>query len=382
MSKKKIVILGTVHPFRGGLATFNERMARELIAQGHEVILYTFSLQYPNFLFPGKTQYSDDPKPTDLDIRVKVNSVNPFNWLKVGRELRKMAPDILLMKFWIPFIGPSLGTIARRARKSGKTKAIVVVDNMIPHERRPGDMALIRYFAKSVQGFVAMSKTVQADIDKFRKEKPVIYSPHPLYDNFGEFIERQTAKAQLGLDPEKRYLLFFGFIRDYKGLDLALEAMADPRFADSNIQLVVAGEFYSDSKPYTDLIERLGIQDRVVLRTDFIPNSDVGKYFCAADMIVQPYKSATNSGVTQVAYHFNVPMLVTNVGGLAEIVLHDKVGYVTPREPKVIADSIFDFYDRDREAEFKANIREEKKRFGWDHFVGEILKMAETIPMK
>ena len=381
MRSKKIILCGTAHPFRGGgLATFNERMARELIAQGHEVIIYTFSLQYPGFLFPGKSQYSDEPAPDDLDIHIKINSINPFNWLKVGREIRKMAPDILLMKFWIPFIGPSLGTIARRVRKNGKTKAVVVVDNMIPHERRPGDMMLIRYFAKSVDGFLAMSRAVETDIDSFNTAKPVVYFPHPVYDNFGDAEEKSAAKSALGLESDIKYLLFFGFIRDYKGLDLALRAVADARLA--NVKLIVAGEFYTDSKPYLDLIAELGIENRIELRTDFIPNSEVGRYFSAADIIVQPYKTATQSGVTQIAYHFDKPMLVTDVGGLPEIVPHGKVGYVVPRDPQKIADALADFFVEKREDEFIANIREEKKRFGWDHFVNEIIALADNISKK
>ncbi len=379
MAKKRIVIIGTTYPFRGGLATFNERMAREFIAEGHEVTIYTFSLQYPNFLFPGKTQLSEEEVPSGLDIKIKVNSVNPFNWLKVGKELRKMAPDLVLMKFWIPFIGPSLGTIARRARKNGHTKVISVVDNMIPHEQRIGDMKLIRYFARSVDGFVAMSRSVEQDIHSFKTGKPVVFAPHPIYDNFGARYEKEEAKRLLGLDPAFNYLLFFGFIRDYKGLDLALEAMADPRLAAKPVKLIVAGEYYTDAKPYNDLIAKLGIADRLELRTDFIPNTEVGKYFCASDMIVQPYKDATQSGVTQIAYHFHKPMLVTNVGGLPEIVPHGRVGYVTEVDVTAIADALVDFYDQGREQAMIAEVIQEKPRFGWDYFCTLIHALSDQI---
>ncbi len=375
MDKKRIVILGTTYPFRGGLAAFNERLAREFIAEGHEVTIFTFSLQYPKFLFPGKTQELQEAAPTGLDIHIKVNSVNPFNWLKVGRELRKMAPDLLVMKFWIPFMGPSLGTIARKARKNGKTKAVAIVDNMIPHERRIGDMQLIRYFARSIDAFVAMSHSVENDIHSFKTGKPVVFAAHPIYDNFGDRFEKQEAKKLLGLDPEFSYLLFFGFIRDYKGLDLALKAMADPRMAGRKVKLIVAGEFYKDPKPYLDLIANLGIEDRLVLRTDFIPNHEVGKYFSASDMIVQPYKEATQSGVTQIAYHFHKPMLVTNVGGLPEIVPHGRVGYVTEVSEKAIADALVDFCDQNREASMVQEVIHDKPKFLWDHFTGEIWKL-------
>jgi D-inositol-3-phosphate glycosyltransferase len=379
MAKKRIVIIGTTYPFRGGLATFNERMAREFIAEGHEVTIYTFSLQYPNFLFPGKTQLSEEEVPSGLEIKIKVNSVNPFNWLKVGKELRKLAPDLVVMKFWIPFIGPSLGTIARRVRKNGKTKVISVVDNMIPHEKRIGDMKLIRYFARSVDGFVAMSRSVEQDIHSFKTGKPVVFAPHPIYDNFGAHFEKEEAKRLLGLDPAFNYLLFFGFIRDYKGLDLALEAMADPRLAAKPLKLIVAGEYYTDAKPYNDLIAKLGIADRLELRTDFIPNTEVGKFFCASDMIVQPYKDATQSGVTQIAYHFHKPMLVTNVGGLPEIVPHGRVGYVTEVDATAIADALVDFYDQEREQAMIQEVIQEKPRFGWDYFCTLIHALSDQI---
>ena len=378
---RDIILLGTTFPFRGGgIATFNERLARQFIAEGHKVTIFTFSLQYPSFLYPGKTQYSEDPAPDDLDIHIKVNSINPFNWFKVGREIRKMAPDLLVMKFWIPFIGPSLGTIARRARKNGKTKAIVVVDNMIPHESRIGDSTLIKYFAKSVDGFLAMSRSVQKDIESFNTGKPTVFAAHPVYDNFGAQHEKSAAKKLLGLDESVGYLLFFGFIRDYKGLDLAIEAMADPRLKSKKIKLLIAGEFFSDSKPYDDLIARLDIADKIELRTDFIANDDVGKYFCASDIIVQPYKTATQSGVTQIAYHFDKPMLVTNVGGLAEIVPDGKVGYVTDVDVKAIADALVDFYDNEREAAMIEEVVKEKVRFGWDFFVEQLFELADKIP--
>jgi D-inositol-3-phosphate glycosyltransferase len=379
MAQKRIVIVGTTYPFRGGLATFNERLARELMAEGHEVTIYTFSFQYPNFLFPGTTQMSDEPAPEGLDIRIKVNSVNPFNWLKVGKALRKMAPDLILMKFWIPFIGPSLGTIARRVRKNGKTRVISIVDNMIPHEKRIGDMKLIRYFARSVDAFVAMSRSVEQDIHSFDTGKPVVFAAHPIYDNFGASYEKEEAKRLLGLDPQFSYVLFFGFIRDYKGLDLALAAMADRRLADKPFKLIVAGEFYSDSKPYLDQIAKLGIADRLVLRTDFIANTDVGKYFCASDMIVQPYKTATQSGVTQIAYHFHKPMLVTNVGGLPEIVPHGRVGYVTEVNATAIADALVDFYENGREQAMINEVIADKPLFKWDYFCTLIHELSDKI---
>ncbi|MFN8298317.1 MAG: glycosyltransferase [Chitinophagales bacterium] len=376
----KVVILGSAHPLRGGLASYNERLAREFMRQGHSVQIYTFSLQYPEFLFPGKSQYSDQPSPDDLYIHVKVNSVNPLNWLKIGKEIAALNADLLIVKFWLPFMAPCLGTIARKVKKNGKTKVISILDNVIPHEKRPGDMAFIRYFVNSVDGFVAMSDSVLTDLRKFDTEKPAVYSPHPLFDNFGESITKPEAYEKLGLELSTEYMLFFGFIRDYKGLDLLLEAMADERVRALNVKLLVAGEFYTDAKPYWDQITRLGIADKLILKTDFIPDNEVRNYFCAADLVVQPYKHATQSGVTQICYHFDRPMLVTNVGGLPEMVPDGKVGYVVEPAPKSIADAIVDFYANHRELRFRDNIRLEKKKYAWSNMLAKIAEVTALIP--
>lgn len=375
----KVVILGSAHPFRGGLAAYNERLAREFIRQGHSVQIYTFSLQYPEFLFPGTSQYSEQAAPDDLYIHVKVNSVNPLNWFSVGKEIAKLNADLLIVKFWLPFMGPSLGTICRQVKKNGKTKIISIIDNIIPHEKRIGDWQLAKYFVNSVDGFIAMSDSVLEDLKKFDSKKPKAFSPHPLFDNFGEAVNKVQAYEHLGLEVNSDYLLFFGFIRDYKGLDLVLEAMADPRVKDLNFNLIVAGEFYTDAQPYWDQITRLGIADKLILKTDFIPDDEVRYYFCAADMVVQPYKHATQSGVTQICYHFDRPMLVTNVGGLPEIVPNGKVGYVVEPNAQAIADAIVDFYGNHREFIYRDNIKVEKKKFAWSAMLDKIFEMASGI---
>jgi glycosyltransferase involved in cell wall biosynthesis len=368
----KVVILGSAHPLRGGLASYNERLARAYIEQGHKVLIYTFSLQYPSFLFPGTTQYSDQPIPDDLFIHVKVNSVNPFNWWQVGKEIAALQADLLLVKFWLPFMGPCLGTIARLVRKNGKTKVISIIDNIIPHEKRPGDFTLAKYFVNSVDGFIAMSESVLGDLNKFDASKPKLYSPHPLFDNFGEAVKKNEAYEKLGLAINEEHLLFFGFIRDYKGLDLLLHAMIDERIRQMHVKLIVAGEFYSDPKPYLELIKELKLEDKLILRTDFIADDEVRYYFCAADMVVQPYKHATQSGVTQICYHFDRPMLVTNVGGLPEMVPHGKVGYVVAPEAKAIADAIVDFYVNHQEFKMRDTIKIEKKKYAWTEMLDKI----------
>jgi len=371
-TKRKIVIIGSAYPLRGGLSAYNERLAKAYLDNGDDVIIYTFSLQYPNFLFPGKTQYADGPPPEKLDIRVKINSINPLNWFKVGKELKKLNPDMVIIKFWIPFMAPCLGKIARIIKKNKYSKVISIIDNIIPHEKRPGDHLLAKYWVKSVDGFVVMSRAVLDDLNIFDKQKPKLYCPHPLYDNFGEFIEKDKAREMLGLTVDEKYILSFGFIRDYKGLDLLLEAMADERIRKAKIKLLVAGEFYTDSKPYFDIIEKHNLHESVIMSNDFIPDGDVAKYFCASDIVVQPYKNATQSGVTQIAYHFDKPMITTNVGGLAEIVPDGKVGYVIKPNVLDISNAILNFFEKDKENEFVNNVKSEKLKYSWENIIKSI----------
>ena len=373
----RVVIIGPAYPLRGGLATYNEQLARAFRAAGDEVRLVTFSLQYPNFLFPGQTQFSTEAGPSDLAIEVSLNSVNPLSWLAVGRRLRRERPDLVVFRFWLPFMGPALGTVARLVRRNGHTRVVAITDNVIPHEKRPGDRLLTRYFLRACDGFVTMSRSVLSDLQRLGfGGKPALYRPHPLYDNFGPIRPKAKALAALKLPDNVGYLLFFGFIRAYKGLDILLEAFADARIAMLPIKLIIAGEFYEDAAPYKAVIQEYKLQDRLILATDFIPNEEVVNYFCAADLIVQPYKNATQSGVSQIAYHFERPMLVTNVGGLAELIPAGVVGYVVSPTAAAIADAVVDFYANRREAGFAAGVREEKKRFSWPAMVGALKEVA------
>ncbi len=373
----KVIIVGTAYPYRGGLSAFNERLAREYQQQGHEVEIYTFTVQYPSFLFPGKTQYSDEPAPSDITIHRRVHSCNPFNWCCVGNEIARKRPDLLITKYWLPFMAPCLGTIERRVRRNGHTRAVAILDNMIPHEHRPGDKMFSRYFVRSTHGFVAMSRSVLADLSLFDTKKPRVFCPHPLYDHYGTLIAKEDAKALLRLAPDEKYVLFFGFIRAYKGLDLLLQAFADPRLKALGVKLLVAGEFYGDPKPYMEQIAQLNIADRVVLHTDFIPDSEVNRYFRAADIVAQPYKSATQSGVTQIAYHFEKPMLVTRVGGLAEIVPDGQAGYVVEPHASAIADALVRYYSEEKEAAFTAATIQEKKKYSWHNMTDAINKLIQ-----
>lgn len=371
----RIGIAGTAWPYRGGLAAFNERLARQFNAEGHEVKIFTFSMQYPDFLFPGRTQYSDAPRPEDLSICRTINSVNPFSWFKTARAIRKADIDILVIKFWIPLMAPCLGTVARLARRKG-IRVVSILDNVIPHEPHFWDKWLIRYFIRSVDSFIAMSESVREDCLKFlpaSRHDVVTLSPHPLYDNFGEAVTKTDARSFLGLQQDKTILLFFGFIRDYKGLDLLMQAYKKAYTKD--LLLVVTGEFYNNAQQYSELEKELGLEGTIEWRTDFIPDDKVRYYFSAADLIVQPYKTATQSGVTQIAYHFERPMLVTRVGGLAEIVPNGKVGYVCEVNEDEIAEAIRSFAAMDtkqRDASFRKNIQNEKQKYAWSAMTAKI----------
>ncbi len=368
----KIIIVGTAFPYRGGLATFNERLAHEYIHEGHDVEIVTFTLQYPAFLFPGKTQFSTEFAPQELKITRRINAINPLNWIKVGCEIKRKSPDLIVFCYWMAFMAPCYGTIARYAR-APKTKLVGLIHNMIPHEPSLLDKLFPSYFVKSMDGFVAMAASVIVDINRFDKDnKPKALSPHPIYDHYGDKLNKKEAALKLGLHEQEHFILFFGFIRQYKGLDLLLEAFADKRLREFPVKLIVAGEFYENPAPYLQQIIRLGIDNYVELRTKFIPDSKVRYYFSVADLVAQPYRSATQSGVSQIAYHFENPMLVTNVGGLAEIVPNGKVGYVVNVDPKQIADALVDFFEHQRSDQFIKNIKTEKQKYEWSRMTAAI----------
>ena len=372
----KIVILGTSWPYRGGLATFNERLAQQFVSEGHEVELWTFTLQYPSFLFPGKTQYTSEPAPKDLVVRRELNSCNPFNWIRVGRAIRKAAPDMLICCYWMSFFAPCYGMVSRMAKKNGKTRCIALVHNMIPHEPNILDKLFAPYFVKSQDAFVALSDSVVKDIDRLDKAgKPKTFSPHPIYDHYGERMAKVEACKALDLPEDKNYMLFFGLVRAYKGLDLLLAAFGVVKDQLLDLQLIIAGEFYEDEDKYRTQIASLGLNDRVIIRNEFIPDGDLRKYFGAADLIVQPYKTATQSGVTQVAFHFEKPMLVTNVGGLGEIVHDHQMGYACEPTAEAIAADILDYYQQNRQNTYTAYLQKEKTKYAWSNMTKAYLNI-------
>jgi glycosyltransferase involved in cell wall biosynthesis len=367
-----IISIGPAHPYRGGLATFNDRLTSQFAKEGAEIEIFTFSLQYPKLLFPGKTQFTDGPKPDEIKITRILNSINPSNWVSTGIRIKKLKPDILLIRFWLPFMGPCFGTIARIAKSNKHTKVICIFDNVIPHEKGIGDQLLTRYFTKCIDGAIVMSKSVGDDLLKFRANIPLKLSPHPLFDNYGTIEPREVAISKLNLNQSDSYLLFFGFIRAYKGLDLLLTAFSDKRLRNRNLKLIVAGEFYEDDSPYKNIVKSAGLENDVIFYDHFIRDEEVNHFFGVADLVVQPYKSATQSGVTQIAYFFEKPMLVTDVGGLREIVPDGICGYVVKPEPKEIADALVDFYDNGKKELLVEGVKKEKEKFSWEKMTAAI----------
>jgi glycosyltransferase involved in cell wall biosynthesis len=373
----QLIIIGPAWPLRGNLAAFDEKLAASFIEAGIKTKLSTFSLQYPGFLFPGSTQYSSDPAPEGLTIEVVINSINPFNWIKVGLRIKNEKPDLIIVRYWLPFMGPCLGTILRIVKWNKHTKVIAIVDNMIPHEKRIGDQLFTKFFVGGVDGFLTMSKKVQNDVKTFTT-KPSCVSPHPIYDHFGETMPKVEARKLLNLEENDKVILFFGFVRAYKGLDLLIEAMNEPAIKEAGIKLVIAGEFYEAPEPYLAQIENLNLTDTVSVYNKYIGEKEVKLYASAADFIIQPYKNATQSGVTPMAYHFLKPMLVTNVGGLADTVPHDKVGLVVEPNVQEIAKGIIQLYEKGVD-HFLPNLITEKKKYSWEQMRQSFLTLYQQL---
>lgn len=369
-------MLGPAYPFRGGVATHNERLATELQHAGHTVRIHTFTVQYPSWLFPGRTQYREGAPPVGLDIQRSIHSLGPASWWKTARTLWRWRPDLTIAKFWLPVMGLSLGSVLRLL--SNQTKRVAILHNLIPHEARPGDRLFTRYFIGSVDGAIAMSAAVATDWQRLT-QKPVYLLFHPLYDHYGTPMPRAEACTALGLDPAYRYLLFFGLIRPYKGLDLLLEAWRSPqlrRFSD--VKLLIAGELYEPYEKYRPLLEALENKDRVIFHEGFVPDEKVRYYFSAADAVVQPYRTATQSGVTQIAYHFEKPMVVTNVGGLPEMVPDGEVGFICEANPAALAHALEKLLTHPMDR-FLPAIRVVKQRFSWTTFVEGLLDFVQTL---
>lgn len=363
------MIVGPAHPYRGGIASFNERMASEFQNHGWKVTLVTFTLQYPSFLFPGKDQLHDGPAPENLTIYRKLNSINIFSWFRTASFIRKLKPDLVISHFWHPYLGPAIGNVLKNA----KTKNISIVHNLYPHERKLGDNNLIRKFMSNTQKYIALSKKVQQDLRKHTQDENILLTPHPVYDNYGEKVGRTDALKELNLSTDFQYVLFFGLIRAYKGLDLLLDAFAKFNKQNKKVKLLVAGEFYEQQAKYLNQIDKLEIKNDVIFHDKYIANNRVKYYFSACDLVAQTYHRATQSGIMQIAIHFEKPMLVTNVGGLGEMIQNGKHGYVTEVNDNKIANALLDFFSTEKSQEvFSKELPSLKQKYSWQAFYKQI----------
>ncbi|MCL1937625.1 MAG: glycosyltransferase [Candidatus Azobacteroides sp.] len=369
----KIALLSPFYPYRGGIAQFSGRLYKAL-EEENEVKAFSFLRLYPDFLFPGKTQYTNDKEnTTDVPTERILDSLNPFSYEKTVRAIEKFQPDILLVAYWMSFFVPAYGYIVSRLRK--KTKIIILVHNAIPHEPRFFDKALAKLLFNRSDGFIVMSRTVEKDLLALSPEAPRLLKPHPLYDHFGEKIEQTEALKALGINLNKKTLLFFGLIRDYKGLDLLIDAMA---LLDSSYQLLIAGETYGSFDKYQKQLDVSPAKDRIYLFNRYIDDSEVSLLFSAADLLVLPYKSATQSGIIPVAYHFELPVVATDIGGLREMIEPAGTGIITLPESAAIAKGVEQIFSSDISI-FTNNIKKEKQNLNWETFAHSLTAFAEKI---
>lgn len=378
----KIIICGTAYPMRGAFAQLNA-MLYEHLSKEHSVKIYSFKRQYPELLFPGKTQFEQGeeivPVPSENNI-ITIDSINPFNWKITGKKIAEENPDLVIFRYWMPFFAPCFGKIAKTIKKYSKAKILFICDNVIPHENRPGDGYLTRYAFKQVDYFVVQSKSVEKELAEFNPEnKPHLLTHHPLYDNYGDLQNKINSRKYLQekyhvkTTPENEVILFFGYIRKYKGLDVLLDAM--PAIVSKrNIKLIIAGEFYDNENKYLEKLKELNIPDNISLVKDFIPSSDVKYFFSACDLVVLPYLSATQSGIIPVAYFYDKPVVVTDVGALTEVVTDGKTGYVVkPNDVNSLANAILKFFESGDRSEIESNIVTEKKKYDWETFTKGII---------
>ena len=370
----KIAFLSAFYPFRGGIAQFNANLYREL-QKNNQVIPFTFKRQYPEFLFPGKTQYvTKDDCALHIDSIPVLDTANPLNYRKCAKQIMKTNPDVLVMRYWMTYFAPSLGTVANYFKKRG-CRVVSILDNVVPHEQHFFDKSLTTWFLKQNSGFLVMSKSVRNDMLSLHPDAKFVLKEHPLYNHFGEKLTKRLAIEQLELDPDKKILLFFGLIRDYKGLDLLIDAMT---LLDESYQLIIAGECYGDFEKYQQAIDRSSAHSRIKVINRYIADKEVPQLFSATDLLVAPYRSATQSGVIPVAYHFDVPVLATDVGGLKESIERAGTGLVCLPTAESLSENIRKFFLSDREI-FINNIQKEKDALSWEAFADALIGFIENL---
>ena len=372
----KIVIVGPAYPLRGAMAQMNAILGHHL-SQKHDVQIVSFTRQYPSLLFPGKSQIDPGKPLFNVPTVSLIDSINPISWYRAARYITNQKPDVIIFRYWMPFFAPCFGSIARLVKRKINAQVIFICDNIVPHEKRPGDGALTKYAFHSADAFVVLSKEVEKDLVRILPNVRYIVSPHPLYDVFGTLQSKEEARKKLGLKDE-RVMLFFGYVRSYKGLSVLIDAMLKIQEM-APVTLLIVGEFYEDEKKYRAMIHRHGLENCIQIHSQYIPNDEVATFFSAADVVVLPYISATQSGIIQIAYHFNKPVITTHVGGLSEVVIHGHTGFVIPpNNPDALTKAVMEFYNKHCEEEFAKNISEEKRQYSWDKFIERL----ETLFVK
>jgi glycosyltransferase involved in cell wall biosynthesis len=371
----RIAFLSPFYPYRGGIAQPSALLYREL-EKAHEIKAFTFTRQYPGILFPGSNQYVTEKDNADKIPAVRcLDTINPFSWKQAANEILDLKPELFLSAFWMPFFAPSYGFVSKRVRR--KAKAISILHNVIPHEKRIGDEALLKYFLKQNDGFGVMSESVRNDLLKIIPTAQYFFHELPLYDHYGKLIEQKTAKEALGIPGDKKVLLFFGFIRDYKGLDLLIDAVSK---LDDSYVLVIAGEVYGSFEKYQKQIDALNLNHRIIQHVRYISDDEVPLFFSAADVCVLPYRSATQSGVTSIAWHFNLPVIATDVGGLKESIQYRNTGLIADEpESDTIAILIQRYFFENVKNKFVNNIIALKDKLSWHHYAKSLLDFAGKL---
>jgi glycosyltransferase involved in cell wall biosynthesis len=368
----RIVIVGPFPPLRGGISMFNHSLAEEL-SKDHKVHRVSFSLQYPKLLFPGKSQYFDFD---GEKAKAMISSINPFSWKKTAGFINRINPDLVIIQYWMPFFAPAFSSIAKGVKKGCGAQIIVNCNNITPHEPRAMDALMTARFFDNCDGFIVMSETVENDLLKNIPNPKYQKTPHPIYDVFGKSVDKDKAKEMIGVTEDKT-ILNFGLIRDYKGLDILIESAKLLKEKLDNFKIMVVGDCYGNQNDYIQLAEENGVSDIIDFRFEFVPNEKVNQYFCAADLVVLPYKSATQSGVVPIAYHFDKPVVVSNVGGLPEIVVEGKTGFICEPNSTSMVEGILKYYESDLE-QYSPFIAEYKKKLSWENFARVVLELAQS----
>lgn len=375
---KRLIIIGPAYPLRGGPAVFNENLALHCIQSGIETEIISYSFQYPSFLFPGSSQLNASHAPKDhIKRSALIHTLNPISWWKTAKYIKKQKPDAILIRFWLPFFAPALGSIARMVRQ--KTRVLALTDNVFPHEKRIGDSILIRYFLKPCDGFLTMSQTVKQELEKLKVKQQIAITPHPLYETYGPPIDQKQARQTLQLPLDAEIVLFFGLIRPYKGLDLLIQAFNNCAEQLPQLYLLIAGECYEKPEPYSALIAQSAHKSRIIWHRQFIKDEAVPTYFCAANISAQTYRQATNSGVSMLAYYYQIPLLVTATGGLQDIVPHNKAGYCVPVDISKISEYLLLYFKNQMEPKFKQGIAIEREKYQWSVFLNALQSLYSSF---